>query len=68
MPEISRLNARRSLVAARKINKGSVIRAVDLTWKRPAHGISPKDIRLVAGKTAKEDIWEDQVLDWGYIE
>ena len=48
--EKSRLNARRSLVAAKNIPKGKIIEKSDLTFKRPAHGISPKYIDDVVGK------------------
>ena len=57
-------NARRSLVAARNIAKGKVIEMADLTWKRPASGISPKDIDALLGKEALVDIEEDTVLVW----
>jgi N-acetylneuraminate synthase len=38
-----------------------------LTWKRPASGISPKDIQQVIGKTAIKDIAEDDVMKWHFI-
>ena len=60
--EKSRLNARRSLVAAKDISKGKIIEKSDLTFKRPAHGISPKFINEVVGKIATIDIQEDTVL------
>ncbi|MGB0165826.1 MAG: N-acetylneuraminate synthase family protein [Luteibaculum sp.] len=60
----ARQNARRSLVAAKAIKSGSVISESDLTWKRPAHGISPRDLELVVGKTAAQDIEEDAVMKW----
>jgi N-acetylneuraminate synthase len=60
--EKSRLNARRSLVAAKDIPKGKIIEKSDLTFKRPAHGISPKYIDDVVGKEAKEDIKEDDII------
>ena len=60
--EKSRLNARRSLVAAKDIPKGKIISKEDLTFKRPAHGISPKYIDDVVGKLATIDIHEDTVL------
>ncbi len=66
--EPARLNARRSLVAKKTINQGSKITNTDLTYKRPAHGISPKYIDNVVGKTAKENIKEDLVLTWEMIE
>jgi len=60
--EKSRLNARRSLVAAKDIPKGKIIEKSDLTFKRPAHGISPKYIDDVVGKAAKVDIKEDDII------
>ena len=60
--EPARKNARRSLVANRNISKGQKIQLGDLTWKRPARGISPKDIDAVVGKLARKDIKEDDVI------
>jgi N-acetylneuraminate synthase len=62
--EISRNNARRSLVAVAKISKGQVVGEEHLTWKRPASGISPKEITKLLGKKALVDIEEDSVLYW----
>lgn len=61
-------NARRSLVVNKKILKGEEIKSVDLTWKRPASGISPKYINDVIGKKALKDIGEDSILKWNMIE
>ena len=63
--ELARKHARRSLVAKRNISQGKVITFEDLTWKRPAHGISPKDIDHVVGKLATQNIAEDSILIWG---
>ena len=60
--EKSRLNARRSLVAAKDIPKGKIIKKEDLTFKRPAHGVSPKYIEDILGKVAKVDIKEDDII------
>lgn len=60
----ARLNARRSLVSTRDIKKGEHIKKEDLTWKRPAHGITPKLISELIGKVALSDIPEDTVLQW----
>lgn len=65
--EKSRLNARRSLVAANDIPKGNIIKRGDLTFKRPAHGISPKYIDDVIGKVAKFDINEDDIIVEDFI-
>jgi N-acetylneuraminate synthase len=66
--EPARKNARRSLVAAKYIPKGKVIEISDLTWKRPAHGISPKYLNEVIGKKALTDIQEDDLLKWNMLE
>ena len=65
--EISRNNARRSLVSDKKIDIGEVINKSHLTWKRPASGISPRDIKSVIGKKAVQVIEEDTVLQWNMI-
>jgi sialic acid synthase SpsE len=56
--------ARRSLVSARPIPAGSVLTEEDLTWKRPATGISPADWQTVIGRRARIDIPEDTVIEW----
>ncbi len=66
--ELSRANARRSLVAARFIPKDKVIDATDLTWKRPAKGIDPRDYGRLIGARAKGNISEDIVLQWDLFE
>lgn len=62
--EPARQNARRSLVAARQIPAGKLIDHDDLTFKRPAHGISPRNIDELLGKTAINTIDDDVVLQW----
>lgn len=56
--------ARRSLVAACAIPAGTVIRREMLTVKRPGHGIKPRLLDAVIGRTARTDIDEDEVLTW----
>ena len=65
---IARQNARRSLVAAKAIPKGKVIEFEDLTFKRPAYGISPKYIDSLIGKKALLNIKEDDILKWNMFE
>jgi len=60
----ARANARRSLVALKDITKGKMIEKDDLTFKRPAHGVSPKFIDEIIGKIAVDDIKEDSVIKW----
>lgn len=50
--EPARQNARRSLVANRNIPAGKIIDKDDLTWKRPAGGISPRHYYEVLGMAA----------------
>ncbi len=61
---LARANARRSLVSGRNIPKGKIIESEDLTFKRPAYGISPKFIDEIVGKKALDNIEEDSVLQW----
>jgi sialic acid synthase SpsE len=63
----ARKNARRSLVAACDIPKGAVITKEHITWKRPAHGVSPKYIDKILNKTVCHDIKEDELLQWWHI-
>jgi len=64
---IARKNARRSLVALSSIKKGTTITKEHLTYKRPAHGISPREIELVIGKKVVMDIIEDTVMQWNLL-
>lgn len=66
--EPARLNARRSLVAAKSIPAGTVLTPELLTWKRPAHGISPKYFRDIIGRKTAKEIHEDDLLQWDMIE
>ena len=56
--------ARRSLIAARWIPKGTRIERDMIAIKRPGFGIRPKFVDLVLGRVAKVDIDEDTVLTW----
>ena len=65
--EPARKNARRSLVFNKSLDKGSLISKEDLTWKRPAHGVSPKDIAQVCGRILAVDIAEDDLVQWNQL-
>lgn len=60
--------ARKSIVAASYIPKGSIIDENMLTIKRPGTGIPPKFIDYLIGKKAKIDILKDTVLDLSMVE
>lgn len=61
---LSKLNARRSLVAIKKIPKGKIVEEDDLTFKRPAYGISPSQIDELIGRSSLQDIEKDSILKW----
>lgn len=63
----ARTNARRSLVASRTMEKDHIILENDLTWKRPAFGISPKHFKDVIGKKTTRRINEDEIFYWDMI-
>lgn len=65
---ISRMNARRSLVSNTNIKIGSTLTQDDITWKRPAKGIDPRDYSKLVGKKAIIDISEDTILSWDMFE
>jgi len=58
---------RKSLVAKRYIKAGEIIKAADLTCKRPRDGLEPIWFDQVIGKTALVDITENSVLTMGSI-
>ena len=60
----ARNNARRSLVSLKDIPKGKVVEKGDLTFKRPANGISPRFIDDLIGREALNDIYKDKTLHW----
>lgn len=62
--QTARDNARRSLVAACCIPRGSTIKVTQLLCKRPGHGISPSEIDYVIGRQPVIDIEEDQTISW----
>lgn len=66
--QTARANARRSLVSNCDIKAGSVISEEMLTFKRPASGIGANEYDNLIGRTAKEDIEEDTVLQWMMFE
>lgn len=60
-------NVRRSIVAAKDIEKGTVIEKSILAYKRPGTGIKPEFADMIIGKTLKRDISEDEIINWDDI-
>jgi len=65
--EVSRCEARRSLVLTRDMKAGEKIALEDLMPKRPGTGISPQHIDIVVGRTVVCALSEDTVLTWDMI-
>tara|TARA_Y100001970_G_scaffold293501_1_gene440793 strand:+ start:6654 stop:7655 length:1002 start_codon:yes stop_codon:yes gene_type:complete len=53
---------RKSLVANKVINKGDIIKASDLTAKRPGNGINPMKINTIIGKIAKKKYLKNEQI------
>ena len=62
--EISRKNARRSIVTSSLLEKNHIIEEKDIICKRPGWGISPVHWDKVIGMKTKKRIEEDQLLSW----
>ena len=65
--QISRLNARRSIVLKRDVPKNHKLREIDLTYKRPGSGISPIYWDEIIGKTTNRELNKDTILKWDYL-
>jgi len=62
--EIKNLNiVRKSIVAARKIEKGELFCEENLTTKRPGNGISPMRWDKIIGHKAKKEYFEDDLIE-----
>ena len=66
--QISRKNARRSIVANEIIKKGEIITKDKITYKRPGTGIPPFEIDNILGKKASKEILEDCIIEWEHID
>ena len=55
---------RRSIVAARQMEKGHIICDEDLNFKRPGTGIMSDQSELLVGKKLLRDIREDELISW----
>ncbi len=62
--EKARKNARRSIVVASDVKCGTELIESDLTYKRPASGISTLHWDDVIGRVVKENLDEGHILQW----
>tara|TARA_B100000686_G_C16806352_1_gene991066 strand:+ start:15554 stop:16627 length:1074 start_codon:yes stop_codon:yes gene_type:complete len=65
---ISRLNARRSIVLKNDLKSGDILREEHLTYKRPGTGISPLHWDNIIGSRILIDLKKDQLIKWEYLE
>ena len=54
---------RKSIVAKTVINIGDKFNSNNITTKRPGNGISPMEIEMVLGKTAKKKFEVDDLIE-----
>lgn len=66
--EPARQNARRSIVTNGEVKQGQVLSETNLTYKRPALGISPQHWDEVLGRIASRDLPDDHLLTWADLE
>ena len=59
---------RRSIVAATDLKRGVVLCENDFVYKRPGTGIPPNEYQFVVGRTLKENIGKDSLINWNNFE
>ena len=59
--------ARKSLVATRRLEPGSVLSPRDLTAKRPGTGIPPKELPRLIGRRLRSSVDADALLEWSHL-
>ncbi|MDF2511445.1 MAG: N-acetylneuraminic acid synthase NeuB family protein [Herbinix sp.] len=57
-----RAKMRRSVVAARDLKAGEILKEIDMDVKRPGTGYPPEKIKDLTGKILKKDICSDTIL------
>ena len=60
--QMDRTIMRRSIVAARPISAGTVLRRADVVFKRPGTGLDPSRYEEIIGKTTLRDVQADDQL------
>lgn len=60
--------ARKSIVAARNMSAGHILRKDDIAIKRPGSGISPMLIDEIIGKKLKTSVREDELFSFEHFE
>ncbi len=66
--ENKKVKFRRSVIMSRCMQKGEIIKAEDITFKRPGTGIRPDEEKYVLGRKLNKSMEQDDILDWNDIE
>ncbi len=64
----TRTAARTSLHYTQDLKRGSILKNVDLTVKRPGNGLAPKYLEKVLGKALNRDVLAEQLVDLSDVE
>jgi sialic acid synthase SpsE len=64
----TRINNRKSLVAARALAAGHRLAAADIDVKRPGMGIPPKYLEAVTGRVLSRPLEADDVMSWSDLQ
>lgn len=65
--EVSRREARRTIVLRRDLKAGERITEDAITFRRQDTGIIPKYTEVVLGRSEKCDLMQDTILGWDMI-
>jgi N-acetylneuraminate synthase len=66
--DVSRRNARRSLVLTRNVEAGTELTSDHLTYKRPGTGVGPEWWDRILGRRVRKDLERDHILQWEDLE
>jgi N-acetylneuraminate synthase/N,N'-diacetyllegionaminate synthase len=61
-------NVRKSLIANKKIEKGTTIKKEMIVIKRPGTGLKPYEMEKIIGRKAKRNILEDEIIELNMVE
>lgn len=64
----ARTYARRSIVAATDLRRGTSIELAHLDFKRPGTGMSPAQVDMLVGKRLKVDLKADQLVELDHLD
>ena len=66
--KITRINNRKSVIVSCDLTAGDVLKRENLSVKRPGHGIEPKYLEELIGRSINRNISADSVLTWEVLQ